>query len=274
VLEGSVRQSGNRVRVNAQLIDAETDAHLWAERFDYDAADLFGLQDEVTSRIAVTLNLELVRVEAGRKTRHPEALDYIFRGRVASAKPPSLEKYSEEIRLFEFALGLDPQSVEAQSELARALMARVVDFMSDSASADIARAEGLVRQALAASPGSPLARYARGQVLRAQSRYREAISEYETALAFNRNWVGALGALAWCKLPEGSIDEVIPVLNQAIHLSPRDPQLGIWYIQIGRVHLLQSRVDEAILWAEKACNAPLTLTSLPPMGSKARPIAL
>jgi adenylate cyclase len=81
VLEGSVRRSGNQVRVNAQLIDAETDAHLWAERFDRDTSDLFALQDEITSRIAVTLNLELVRAEAGRTTEHPEALDYILRGR-------------------------------------------------------------------------------------------------------------------------------------------------------------------------------------------------
>ena len=69
VLEGSVRRSGNRVRVNAQLIDAETDAHLWAERFDSDAGDLFALQDEITSRIAIALNLELVTAEAGRTDR-------------------------------------------------------------------------------------------------------------------------------------------------------------------------------------------------------------
>ena len=71
VLEGSVRRSDNRVRVNAQLIDAETDAHLWAERFDGDAGDLFALQDEITSRIAVALDLELVGAEAARSTEHP-----------------------------------------------------------------------------------------------------------------------------------------------------------------------------------------------------------
>ena len=83
VLEGSVRRSGNRVRVNAQLIDAETDAHLWAERFDRDIGDLFALQDEITSRIAVALNLELVAAEAARPTEHPDVLDYILRGRAA-----------------------------------------------------------------------------------------------------------------------------------------------------------------------------------------------
>jgi TolB-like protein/class 3 adenylate cyclase/Tfp pilus assembly protein PilF len=255
VLEGSVRRSGNQVRVNTQLIDAETDAHLWAERFDGDRSDLFALQDEITSRIAVTLNLELVRVEAGRTTEHPDALDYILRGRAASNKPPSPDKYAEEISLFARALALDPRSVEAQSLLATALMARVVDNMTDTAAADIARAEGLAREALAASPLTPLAHFAKGQVLRAQRRYEEAIPEYETALASNRNWVGALHALGQCKLFAGVMEEAIRLVEQAIRLSPRDPQLGIWYQEIGRVHLLQSRIDEAIVWHEKARNA-------------------
>ena len=152
VLEGSVRRSGSRVRVNAQLIDAERDAHLWAERFDGDTSDLFILQDEITSRIAVTLNLELVRAEAARPTEHPDALDYILRGRAAYLKPPSRERYADAFRLFEQALALDPQSVEAQSQLAIALAARVLNDMTDTAELDILRAEGLAAQALAASP--------------------------------------------------------------------------------------------------------------------------
>ena len=79
VLEGSVRRAGNQVRVNAQLIDAATDAHLWAERFDGDAADLFALQNEITSRIARALQFELVIADAGRSTEHPDVLDYILR---------------------------------------------------------------------------------------------------------------------------------------------------------------------------------------------------
>jgi adenylate cyclase len=84
VLEGSIRRSGNRVRANAQLIDADTDAHLWAERFDRDTDDLFALQDEVTSRIAIALNLELIGAEAARSADHPDALDFILRGRALS----------------------------------------------------------------------------------------------------------------------------------------------------------------------------------------------
>jgi len=255
VLEGSVQRSGNQVRINAQLIDAETDTHLWAERFDRDMGDLFALQNEITGRIANALNLELIRREATRPADHPDAIDYILRGRAAWAKPPSRNKYAEEIGLFEHALALDPRSVEAQSELARALAARVLDEMTDSAAADIARAEELVGQALAASPRSALAHFAKGQVLRMQRRFAEAIPEYETAIASNRNWVNALHALGQCKFFAGSIEETIPLMQQAIRLSPRDPQIGLWYFKIGQVHLLQSRTDEAIVWFEKARSA-------------------
>ena len=80
VLEGSVRRSGNHIRVNAQLIDAQADAHLWAERFDGDAGDLFALQDEITSRIAVALDLELVETEAVAAGRAPGRARLHFAG--------------------------------------------------------------------------------------------------------------------------------------------------------------------------------------------------
>jgi len=87
VLEGSVRRSGNQVRVNAQLIDAATDAHLWAERFDSYTVDLFSLQNEITSQLANALGVELIAAEAARPTEHPDALDYILRGRAVLLKP-------------------------------------------------------------------------------------------------------------------------------------------------------------------------------------------
>jgi adenylate cyclase len=212
---------------------------------------LFALQDEVTGRIAIALNLELVGTEAARSVDHPDALDFILRGRALSSTPPTTENYAEAIRLYERALTLDPQSVGAQALLARTLAARAMDGLTNSAEADIARAERLVWQALAASPRSALAHYARGQVLRAQGRCEEAIPEYETALASNRNWVEALANIGRCKFLIGSI----AAQEQAIRLSPRDPQLGIWYLRIGQAHLLQSRIDEATLWFEKARSA-------------------
>jgi TolB-like protein/class 3 adenylate cyclase/Flp pilus assembly protein TadD len=256
LLEGSVRRSGDQVRVNVQLIDAESDAHLWAERFDCVTGDLFALQNEITSRIAVALDLELVGAEAARPTEHPDALDYILRGRALGyGNAPRPENYAEAIALFERALALDPQSVQAQSWLANALAARVLDQMSDTPVADLARAEGLVGQALAASPGSPPAHFAKGHLLRAQNRFEEAIPEYETVLAFNRNWVLALAALGSCKLYAGSIEEALAAQEQAIRLSPRDPYISNWYWRVGMVHLLQSRTEEAIVWLKKARTA-------------------
>jgi TolB-like protein/class 3 adenylate cyclase len=132
VLEGSVRRSGSRVRVNAQLIDAESDAHLWGERFDTDTADLFALQDEVTSRIANTLDIELVAREAARATHNPDALDFILRGRGELLRPQSLDSLRTAIGLFQRALALDPTSVEAQSWLALVLVGRQLNFGSDT----------------------------------------------------------------------------------------------------------------------------------------------
>jgi TolB-like protein/Tfp pilus assembly protein PilF len=254
VLEGSVRRSGSRVRIAAQLIDAESDVHLWAERFDCDTADLFALQDEVTSHIASALNLELIEREAARPTEHPDTLDYILRGRAALWKPGTCENYEDAITLFEKALALDPRSVDAQSWLISALTWRMLDGITDTADADIARAEGLVRQALATSPRSPVAHFAKGQLLRAQRRPAEAIPEYEIALAYNRNWVDAFAAIGRCKILIGRIDEALQDLGHAIRLSPRDPFVGYWYLRMGEAHLLQSRTDEAIHWLKKARN--------------------
>jgi adenylate cyclase len=255
LLEGSVRRSGNQLRVNAQLIDAATDAHLWAERFDRDAADLFAMQNEITSRIAVALNLELLSVEAARPTERPDVLEYILRGRAAWNKPPSRDRDAEVISLYERALALDPRSVDAQSWLGGVLAGRVMNGMSDAAAADIKRAEGLAAHALAISARSPLAHWAKGQVLRAQNRFEEAIPEYETVLAFNRNFPHAIAALGECKFRTGSMEEAILLQEQAIRISPRDPLIHAFYGRIGLAHLLQSRTDEAIPWLEKARNA-------------------
>jgi adenylate cyclase len=252
VLEGSVRRSGNHIRVNAQLIDAGTDAHLWAERFDGDTGDLFALQDEVIRRIAVMLNRELAAADGARQTDNPNALDYILRGRATFWKPRSRDTYAERISMFEHALACDPRSAEAQSWLAHALAGRAMDGLTGSVEDDIARAEELVGQALAASPRSALAHLAKGNVLRAQLRFEEAIPHFETVLGFNRNFVFALFALGSCKLYTGSLEETIRLTEQAIRIGPRDPNVSLGYMQIGRVHLLQSRTDEAILWLEKA----------------------
>jgi adenylate cyclase len=268
VLEGSVQRSGNQLRVTVQLIDAETGAHLWAERFDRDVADLFALQSEITSRIAVALNLELVAAEAARPSKNPDALDFILRGRAALAKPPTRESYAEGIGLYERALAADFGSIDAQSWLAAGLAGRVLDGMSVSPAQDIERAEALLAPALAASPRNPFLHYVNGQILRAVAqgqfglniearvaRFADAISEYEIYLAANPNAVGTIAHLAWCKFMTGAEEEAIPLLEKAIRLGPRDQFLYLWYTRLGTVHFFRGRIDEAILWLEKARRA-------------------
>jgi TolB-like protein/Tfp pilus assembly protein PilF len=255
-LEGSVQRSGGQVRVNAQLIDAQTDTTLWAERFDGDANNLFALQDDIiTRRMAIALNIELINRAAGRLTEHGEAQDYILRGRAAWNTPASRKIYAKRVNLFERALELDPDSVEAKSRLAQALVARTVDQMTHSPAADIARAEGLIGQALAASPFDPQAHFAKGLLLRLRGRPEEAAFEFEAALAYNRNWPDALFQLGWCKLMTGSIDDVIPAAEQLIYLNPRDPHMAARYVRIGWTQLIQSHIDEAIPWLERSRSA-------------------
>ena len=251
-LEGSVRRIGSQFRINAQLIDAESDTHLWAERFNGNTSDLFALQDEITRRIAITLGIELVRVEAARPTNNPDALDFILRGRAVGLEPRSRDSYARQISLFEHALRLDPRSAEAKSLLASSLSARLLNFGPSGHEGDLTRAGELTAEALAAAPRDPLAHYAKGEVLRVQGRIEEAISEYETVLASNPNRVAALAAIGRCKIFIGPIDEAIPAQELAIRLSPRDPEIGFWYFRIGQAHLFQSRVEQAIPWFEKA----------------------
>jgi hypothetical protein len=122
VLEGSVRRSDNQVRVNAQLIDAAANTHLWAERFDHDIGDLFAIQNEITGRVANTLGPQLIGAETARPTERPDALDYLLRGRAASISGGGRENVEKAVDLFEQALALDPNSVVAQSRLASALV--------------------------------------------------------------------------------------------------------------------------------------------------------
>jgi adenylate cyclase len=268
VLEGSIRRSANQIRVNAQLIDAESNAHLWAERFDRDAADLFELGNEITGRIANSLGVQLIRAEANRPTKHPEAQDYILRGRAVANAPVSRETIAESIRLFELALALDPQSVEAQSLLALRLLSRVLEGITDTKASDIIRAEALIAQALATSPPDPQAHFAKGHLLRLQNRCAEAIPEYELVLAANRNSTYALSNIGRCKIFLGLLKEGIALQLKAIRLSPRDPYIDVWYFRIGQAYLLQSQIHEAILWLEKARNSnPVLPTTRAWLGS-------
>jgi adenylate cyclase len=257
VLEGSVRRLGNRVRVNAQLIDAETDLHLWAERFDGDISDLFALQDEITGQIASALGTELVGAEAGRSTANPDALDYILRGRATLNRGSGRANFAEATRLFEKALTLDPGSIGAKIWLARAITGSVLDGVVDPGGADLKRAGELIEQVLVTSPLDPLAHLVKGQLLRAQGRFADAIPEYEAVIASDRNQAVVYAMLGWCKFAAGlADDEVVQLAEQAIRLNPRHPGVAVAYNLIASVRLYQScpDPDEAIVWKKKAVH--------------------
>ena len=132
-------------------------------------------------------------------------------------------------------------------------MNQVLDFRPLTSGSDIERAKALATQAVAASPRSAVTHYAKGQALRVQGHHQDAIREYEAVLALDRNWVAAFADIGRCKIFIEPVDEAIPAQQKAIRLSPRDPWIAIWYFRIGQAHLIQSRIDEAIGWLERAC---------------------
>ncbi len=269
VLEGSVERTANSVRVNTRLIDTETGSHLWAERFDRGLGDLFAAEDEITSRIANTLGLQLVRIEAQRAERNrtnPEAMDYVLRGRALWQRPPSKDRYRQQQELLERALQLDDRLPAALAGLAYVLSGRVLDGFNDAPEPDLRRADDLVAKALAADPNDPFPHYVKAQIFRAQAnlgmqdRFQQAIAEYETVIALDRNDANALSHLARIKILLGAPAEAIPLLERAMRISPRSPALSIGFFQhrMGLAHLLLGHTDEAIQWYEKA------ISSIPP----------
>jgi adenylate cyclase len=204
------------------------------------------VSNEITGRIANSLNATLIRAEANRPTEHPDARDYTLRGRAVGNASHSRNSYAEAIDLYERALALDPQSVEVKLRLVSTITNRMLDGMSNTTTADFARAEGLLGQALAVENNSQRAHSAKANLLRAQGRYADAIPEYETIIVLNRNSPSAYANLGQCKLLTGSLEEVILLVERAIRLSPRDPGLGYYYLLIARVHQMQPRTDEAV----------------------------
>src|SRR5262249_34236521 len=155
----------------------------------------------------IALNVEIAVAEAARPTENPDAIDCILRGRAALAKPYSVESSNEAVKWFERALSLAPSSTEAQAGMASTLARHMINVLPRSSDADTDRAARLARQAIAGSPRSAGGHVAMANVLRAQRRYAGAISEYEAALALNRNLVGALADIGRLKIYVGPIDD-------------------------------------------------------------------
>jgi adenylate cyclase len=165
VLEGSVRRAGDKIQVNVQLIDTTTGAHLWADRFDTERANLAAAQTQITGRLAQTLGVELIRAEERRieaDTVSPDARDLVMRGWAWSYKPTSAATVQQGQRFFEQALEIDPRSVDARIGIARTLLSKVGNGFSSSAREDMARVEELLLETLEHDPDRSAAHEAMG----------------------------------------------------------------------------------------------------------------
>ena len=184
VLEGSVQRGGNRLRVNVQMIDAETGNHLWAERFDKPVADLLDMQDEIVSRLANALDAQLVAAEARRAERspHPDATDLCFQGAAWLNMGRAPENMAQARGCYERALALEPGNVEALVGTAWANFATAVNLVSDDRVELLAAAEAVVTKALSLAPNHPLAHYVMGIVQIFTNRAAQGIAECERAL--------------------------------------------------------------------------------------------
>jgi TolB-like protein len=250
VMEGSVQSGGNRIRVHAQLIDAETGAHLWAERFDKRRADLFDMQDEITGRLARSLGIELVRLESRRAERkgpnNMDAVDLCLRGLAVRNQPFSLDRGRQARSLFEAALRLDNQNVDALIGLSITHSSEVINLTSDKPAEQIRLADAAISKALAIAPDNAHAHYARARLLYASRATEQALRECELAISLDRNFAWAHAWAGFMKLLLGRAEETEAHVAEAMRLSPRDPRLGAWFTFSGISDLYLGRLDQAI----------------------------
>lgn len=247
-LEGSVRKAGQRVRVNAQLIDAETGGHLWADRFDREIADLFALQEAITIELARVLGVKLVEAESRRSRQKldPDAIDLEMQARAAWNRGWSRENLAAANRLYEQALRLDPDSVSALTSLATGLAIGVVSLWTKTGQADIARADALAAKAKELDPHDASSHYATGFVRRMQGRFDEAIGALEASIRLNPNAPLTYTTLGITKVLAGRAEDALSHFADAIRLSPRDPLLFVGYFGMGWVEFLRANDAQAI----------------------------
>jgi TolB-like protein len=225
VLEGSVQRGGNRIRVNAQLVDAETGNHIWAERFDKPIADLFDMQDEIVARLANQLQAELVGAEARRaeKTLKPDSVDLYFQGQAMLNRGFSADLLMTTRDFLERALELDPGNVDARALAGIVDAAAAFGFMFDDPRPILARAEADLAKCLAAAPNHPRAHFGMGMVLCATNRALRCMEELERALAIDPNFARARAFFGLAHLYVGRAEETEGHVAEALRLSPRDP---------------------------------------------------
>jgi TolB-like protein/class 3 adenylate cyclase len=257
VLEGSVQRGGNRMRVNVQLIDAETGNHLWAERFDKPLADLFDMQDEIVARLAGALNTQLVAVEARRAEQAPapDSMDLYFQGLAWFNKGPTPDILAQARSFYDLALTADPDNVEALIGSAVAGMAEgAFSFVTDPMAA-FAAAEAKLTKALSSVPDHAGGHMWLGVVEILTRRAAEGIAECEHALELDRNLANAHASIGNGKIYIGHAEETEAHVVEALRLSPRDTLSHIWMGIAGAAKNRLGSWEQAIAWYRRAIEA-------------------
>jgi TolB-like protein/Flp pilus assembly protein TadD len=254
VLEGSVQRSSNRLRVNVQLIDAESGNHLWAERFDKPVADIFDMQDEIVSRIANALDTQFIASEARRAERapHPDAMDLYFQGVAWMYKGVTPEYFMQAQRIFERALALYPTNVDLLVGAAVVDLGKGLNFLTDDRAAQLAAAEASFTKALSLAPDHAFAHLFLGLLLNATNRASRGIAECERALALNRNLANAHAYIGMAKYLLGRGAETEAHVNEAFRLSPRDIFAYQWCLFVGQAKFQLGAYAEAITWLRRS----------------------
>jgi TolB-like protein/class 3 adenylate cyclase len=257
VLEGSVQRGGNRMRVNVQLIDADTGNHLWAERFDKPIADLFDMQDEIVSRLANALNAQLIAAEARRVeyTPSPGSTDLYFQGAAWLNKGPSPENMAQARGCFERALALDPENVEALVGLASVDAQSGAFFLADDRSGRLGAAESTLAKVLSLAPNHPMGHYLKGLVEIFSNRAAQGIAECERALSLDRNLAVAHGLIGAAEYFSGRGEETEAHIREALRLSPLDTNAYAWRLWMGNAKSQLGADEEAAFWYRKGIEA-------------------
>jgi adenylate cyclase len=263
VVEGSVQRDQNRVRVNAQLIDAASGAHLWAERFEEDLADLFKLQEQIVARLSNTLGIELVRAEAEKSARstNPDAVDLTMRGWATvwqGIQQQSIKEkqdlYYGARALFEQALAIDPNYADALAGDAFVYMADYLYGWSPAGTDYEGKIIGQANRVIALAPDDPRGYNPKSLFLRMTHRENEAIQVANDGLATNPNSPQLYTARSQAEVVLGRFDQAISDAEQAIRLSPRDPQVGLRHVIVGDAEVGLRRLDAAIEEYRKAVD--------------------
>ena len=251
VLEGSVLAQPARVRVNAQLVDARTDEHLWAERFDKERRDILEVQDEIVARLSRSVGIEMVRYEAERSRvdsgEAGDPIDLVMRGNALAADISRKERAVEAVALFTQALTLDRDSVDAMVGIASTRIYQVVNqYQIVGRDELLDEAEALIARAMALAPDHIGVLKARAVLLRARGRFADAIIADQSVIARNPGEPTAYRELGLNHLYLGQALEAADWFHRADAVAPRDRVRWTWLQGLGRALIQIGRDGEAV----------------------------